>query len=162
MTSVKVKLFCIVEGDSSAFPVKLDADDTVGELKKAIKEEQSPLFDDIRASELVLYSVEVADEGFPVHLKQVESKTLLAKSTKSIKAVFGENPAPDTIHCIVQRPEAAPGATINVAQGQKSFQLSPPSSRPCSPSQDLETTIRKITASFFANDSPAAIFLNDY
>ncbi|KAF8974124.1 hypothetical protein BGZ46_009757, partial [Entomortierella lignicola] len=86
----------------------------------------------------------------------------LEDPASEISEVFGPAPAKKTIHVIVQRPAAASGATINVAQGQKSFQLSPPSSRPCSPSQDLETTIRKITASFFANDSPAAIFLNDY
>ncbi|KAF9151303.1 hypothetical protein BGX20_005448, partial [Mortierella sp. AD010] len=42
------------------------------------------------------------------------------------------------------------------------FSPSPPTSRTSSPSQDLEATIKKLTARFFANDSPAAIFLNDY
>ncbi|KAG0009763.1 hypothetical protein BGZ80_002093 [Entomortierella chlamydospora] len=163
MTSDKVKLFCIIDGDSTAFSVKIELEDSVDDLKDAIKKKQSPLFDDIRASELTLWNVVVPDEGIPVNLEHVEPKTLLAKSTKSIKAVFGENPAPDTIHCIVQRPAAALGATNNlhVAQGQQ-LQLSPPSSRPSSPSQDLETTIRKVAARFFANDSPPSIFLKEY
>ncbi|KAF9994469.1 hypothetical protein BGZ80_007582 [Entomortierella chlamydospora] len=107
MTSVKVKLFCIIDGDSTAFSVKIEPEDAIDDLKDAIKKKQSPLFDDIRASELILWSVDVADEGIPVHLDHVESKTQLTKSTKSIKIVFGENPAADTIHCIVRRPAPA-------------------------------------------------------
>ncbi|KAF9345278.1 hypothetical protein BGX26_003324 [Mortierella sp. AD094] len=102
-----IKLFCIIDGDSTAFSVKIEPEDSVDDLKDAIKKKQSPLFDDIRASDLILWSVDVADEGIPVHLDHVESKTQLAKSTKSIKIVFGENLAADTIHCIDRRPAAA-------------------------------------------------------
>ncbi|KAF9151304.1 hypothetical protein BGX21_005671 [Mortierella sp. AD011] len=59
MAIQKIKLFCILDGEAAAFPVKLDADDTVGDLKNAIKEEQSPLLDDIRTSELVLFHVSI-------------------------------------------------------------------------------------------------------
>ncbi|KAF9393295.1 hypothetical protein BGX21_010802 [Mortierella sp. AD011] len=47
MTSVKVKLFCILDGDSTAFSVKIEPEDTVDDPKKKIKEEKSPEYDDI-------------------------------------------------------------------------------------------------------------------
>ncbi|KAF9090104.1 hypothetical protein BGX27_002349, partial [Mortierella sp. AM989] len=42
MTSEKVKLFCILDGDSTAFSVKVEVEDTVDDLEKKIKEEKSP------------------------------------------------------------------------------------------------------------------------
>ncbi|KAF9086616.1 hypothetical protein BGX27_003151, partial [Mortierella sp. AM989] len=101
-----IKLFCIIDGDSTAFSVKIEPEDTVDDLKDAIKKKQSPLFDHIRASELNLWSVDVADDGIPVNLINVESKTLLTKSTNEISEVFGTTPPKKTIHVIVQRPLA--------------------------------------------------------
>ncbi|KAF9189597.1 hypothetical protein BGZ49_003794 [Haplosporangium sp. Z 27] len=59
MTSVKVKLFCIIDGDSTAFSVKIEPEDTVDDLKDAIKIKQSPSFNDIQASNLVLWIVTI-------------------------------------------------------------------------------------------------------
>ncbi|KAF9141182.1 hypothetical protein BGX20_007430, partial [Mortierella sp. AD010] len=113
----------------------IEPEDTVDDLKEAIQKKKSKVFSDVDTDALVLWSAEVADEGIPVNLQDVGPKTLLAKSTKSIKTVFGENPAPETIHCIVERPSAAPSATnFQVPDRQQSLQLSPPSSRPASPS----------------------------
>ncbi|KAF9178941.1 hypothetical protein BGZ49_005239, partial [Haplosporangium sp. Z 27] len=160
MTSQKIKLFCILDGESSAFEVKLDADDSIAALKEAIKEKKPNDLQGLDADKLVLYQIAVPDEGTQVYLDKIDSSTPLIKGSNEISEVFGTAPAKKTIHVIIQRPSA--GATNNVTQGQQSLQLSPPPSRSGSPSQDLETTIRKITARFFANESPAAIFLNDY
>ncbi|KAF9084747.1 hypothetical protein BGX27_003718 [Mortierella sp. AM989] len=137
MTSKKIKLFCILDGDSSAFEVKLDADDSIAALKEAIKEKKKPRLDDIAADELTLWHVSISidddDEEKPIALEdQINAKKL--RATSDISEVFGTAPAKKTIHVIVQRPLA----------------------------EDLETTIKKITASFFANDSQAAVFLNKY
>ncbi|KAF9344577.1 hypothetical protein BGX26_004219 [Mortierella sp. AD094] len=107
-----LKLFCILEGDSTAFSGKVEPDDTVDDLKGAIKKKQSLLFDDIRAREFLLYSVAVPDEGIPVNLINVESKILLTKSTNEISEVFGTAPPKKTIHVIVQRPLADAAYTI--------------------------------------------------
>ncbi|KAF9199942.1 hypothetical protein BGZ49_009887 [Haplosporangium sp. Z 27] len=162
----EITLFCILDGESTAFSIDIPIGKTVDHLKDAIKKKQSPVFDDIRASDLTLWSVVVPDEGIPVNLEHVEPKTLLAKSTKSIKIVFGEDPAPDTIHCIVQRPAATeldptddlsdvfeeklPKKTIHIIVRRPpqdatstlpvvqthSRPVSPPSSRPGSPSRE--------------------------
>ncbi|KAF8949847.1 hypothetical protein BGZ46_004913, partial [Entomortierella lignicola] len=106
MTSEKVRLFCILDGDSTAFPVKVATDETVGELKKAIKGEKPNDLQDVDADKLILFHVSVADEGKPVHLENVESKTPLIKSTNEISEVFGTLPAKKTIHVNRRRHQA--------------------------------------------------------
>ncbi|KAF9370391.1 hypothetical protein BGX21_005573, partial [Mortierella sp. AD011] len=113
MTAQKIKLFCILDGDSSAFEVKLDADDSIAALKDAIKEKQSPLLDDIRASELLVHHVLIPSTP----KRQITLNNLTANErekkleeledpTTEISEVFGTVPAKKTIHVIVQRPSA--------------------------------------------------------
>ncbi|KAL1920655.1 uncharacterized protein VTP21DRAFT_1032 [Calcarisporiella thermophila] len=106
MTNEK-RLFCILEGESTAFSIKIPKEDTVDDLKGAIKEKKLKIFGDVDADSLILWSVLIPDKGIPVKVDDVEPKTLLTMSTMTISSVFGENPAPNTIHCIVQRPASA-------------------------------------------------------
>ncbi|KAG9065188.1 hypothetical protein KI688_002511 [Linnemannia hyalina] len=52
-------LFCLVDG---AFPVEIESTKTIGDLKKLIKAEQSPDFDDIVANNLTLWRVSIPDD----------------------------------------------------------------------------------------------------
>src|ERR1700720_5055208 len=58
-----LNLNCWVHGDEpqNVFPVKIARDETVGALKKAIKEEKKPLFDHIPADSLELWKVSNSD-----------------------------------------------------------------------------------------------------
>lgn len=105
MTS-RIKLFCILDGDSSAFEVKLDADDSIAALKKAIKEEKPSDFQDLDADKLLLYQIAIPDEGTQVNLNNVDSPKPLLKATTEIAEVFGTAPPKKTIHVIVRRPSA--------------------------------------------------------
>ncbi|KAF9397540.1 hypothetical protein BGX21_008749, partial [Mortierella sp. AD011] len=102
--STEITLFCIIEGDSVAFPVDIPSQKTVGHLKKAIHKEKSNDLQHVDADKLILFHVSIADEGNPVHLENVESKAPLIKSTDEISEVFGTAPAKKTIHIIVQLP----------------------------------------------------------
>ncbi|KAF9090292.1 hypothetical protein BGX27_002295, partial [Mortierella sp. AM989] len=109
-----IKLFCILDGDSSPFPVAITPDATVGELKDAIKKKKEPEFDDIAADRLILFHVSIssapkrqialnnltADEESKKKAKELED------STSEISDVFGAAPPKKTIHVIVQRPSA--------------------------------------------------------
>ncbi|KAF9128807.1 hypothetical protein BGX30_014196 [Mortierella sp. GBA39] len=61
MTEYPLTLFCLVDGQSAsrAFPVCIPFSRTVGELKKYIKIEQSPDFDDIAANNLTLWRASI-------------------------------------------------------------------------------------------------------
>ncbi|KAF9408018.1 hypothetical protein BGZ76_005948, partial [Entomortierella beljakovae] len=59
MTTQKIKLFCILDGDSSAFEVKFDADDSIATLKKAIKHEDMPELKGIHSRELILFHISI-------------------------------------------------------------------------------------------------------
>ena len=56
-----LKLFCYVRGDdhSYAFVVNIDEDETVADLRKAIKEKKKPKFDDVPADSLSLWKASV-------------------------------------------------------------------------------------------------------
>ncbi|KAF9996950.1 hypothetical protein BGZ79_009311 [Entomortierella chlamydospora] len=104
----QIKLFCIIDGASSAFEVELDTKDSIAALKKAIKKEKEPEFDDIASDKLILFQIAVPDEGTHVYLEDIDSPTPLTKGTTEISEVFGDAPAKNTIHVIVQDPSAAP------------------------------------------------------
>ncbi|KAF9896245.1 hypothetical protein BX616_007836 [Lobosporangium transversale] len=133
MSTQKIKLFCILDGDSSGFEVKLENDDTIAALKDAIKEKQSPLLDDIRASELV--SIPIGDEDDdeddkPIFLNdhRLTAKKIGAKKgVTEISEVFGASSAKKTIHVIVQRPSAV----VNIVSlAPTALSPSPPLIRP--------------------------------
>ncbi|KAG0003197.1 hypothetical protein BGZ79_001419 [Entomortierella chlamydospora] len=101
--------FCLVDGESisNAFSVKVSAADSVDDLKKLIKLDQTPAFDDITANKLTPWSVSIpvveAKKHDPVILKSIESKDELL-STTDLSEVFGEGAPKKTIHIIIQRP----------------------------------------------------------
>ncbi|KAF9996870.1 hypothetical protein BGZ79_009408 [Entomortierella chlamydospora] len=143
MTSEKVKLFCILEGDSTAFKVTVALDDDVDDLKKAIKKEKSKTLSDIDASDLILWRIAVPSSPARTirlnNLTSDDTKNMLPQkldeSDDLISDKFEAIPPKKTIHIIVQLPTAAASATNAVTQSQQSFQLSPPVSRPGLPSR---------------------------
>ncbi|KAF8922808.1 hypothetical protein BGZ52_010935, partial [Haplosporangium bisporale] len=61
MTDNRMSLFCLVDGEStsSVFPVKMSADDSIGDLKKLIKSKKTNDFSDIDADKLTLWRVSI-------------------------------------------------------------------------------------------------------
>ena len=106
---VALNLLCLVDGESTsrAFPVSVPSTETIGSLKKLIKTEKSPRFDDIAANELTLWRVSISlgllNERKPIVLSEVESAVEL-DPTDDISDNFEEKPPKKTIHIIVQRP----------------------------------------------------------
>lgn len=107
MTNKLLTLFCLVDGESTPFPVKIEFTETIGDLKKAIKDEQTPDFDDITAKALSLWKVSIPvvpkKERKEISLADVLSKEELDE-TDDVSDIFDEKPPKKTIHVIVQRP----------------------------------------------------------
>lgn len=105
-------LFCVVNGESTsnAFKVKLDRDADVSDLKKLIKIEKAPRFDDVAADELTLWRVSLpigsADDELPITLNAMADggKRKLGL-TDELLDVFGKKPPKKTIHVVVERPK---------------------------------------------------------
>ncbi|KAK5801605.1 hypothetical protein F5H01DRAFT_283857 [Linnemannia elongata] len=105
----RLNLFCLVDGQSTfnAFPVEIESNKTIGDLKDLIKGQKTPRFDDVAANELTLWHVSIADDddddGLPVLLDSMPEKKKL-KVTHELSDIFNEKPAKRMIHIIVQRP----------------------------------------------------------
>ncbi|KAF9577895.1 hypothetical protein BGW38_006610, partial [Lunasporangiospora selenospora] len=91
---------------SNAFPVSTTAA-TVGELKKLIKAEKSPEFDDIAADKLTLWRasipVTVANKHKPIFLSKKIESTIELDPTDYISDVFSKTPK-KSIHVLVEPP----------------------------------------------------------
>lgn len=104
-------LWCLVEGEStsSAFPVEIAAAKAVYQLKKVIKKEKSPEFDDITANKLTLWKV-----SLPLSPSQSRDRITVESLPKGsanelfppdILSDIFDNPPPErTVHIIVQYP----------------------------------------------------------
>jgi hypothetical protein len=101
-------VFCIAVGENVAFPVEIDKDKTVGQLKKLIKEEKPTAFAGIDANLLDLYRL-----GFPsrnlsqsMNSLQLEQLQRLEDVTEPLEDVFQGAPKTRTIHILVQPPRS--------------------------------------------------------
>ncbi|KAF9294521.1 hypothetical protein BGZ74_011217, partial [Mortierella antarctica] len=108
MTDNHMSLFCLVDGEatSNAFSVKIPSNDTVDDLKGAIKAKKTNDFSDVDADKLTLWRVSISDDDdndLPIPLDSVLDKKKLKATTKLSRVFIGELPE-DTIHVIVQRP----------------------------------------------------------
>ncbi|KAF9384816.1 hypothetical protein CPB97_005365 [Podila verticillata] len=108
MTDNRLRLFCLVDGESASnvFPVKLSRNHSIGDLKKLIKTEKSPEFDDIPADKLTLWRVFISvpvNKHKPIVLNEFESATEL-NPMDDVSDVFAEQPPKKEIHIIVHRP----------------------------------------------------------
>ncbi|KAG0060267.1 hypothetical protein BGZ89_012410 [Linnemannia elongata] len=140
MTDKPLTLFCLVDGEATfqAFSVDIEQTKTVDQLKKVIKTEKSPRFDDVAADELTLWRVSIPiieeDDELPIILCNVDDKVKkkLGPATRLSK-VFPEALPEETIHVVVQRP----------------------------PPGDLHRDIKKITDKFF-EAGPITNFLDAF
>ncbi|KAG0022275.1 hypothetical protein BGZ82_011068 [Podila clonocystis] len=118
-TDNRLDLFCLVEGESTPFPVKIESANTIGDLKKLIKAKKTPGFNDIDADKLTLWRVSIPlaplNERKPVFLNEIISATELDPAD-DLSNVF-EPKAPRKIHepkppkkidVVVQRPPQVP------------------------------------------------------
>ncbi|KAF9397484.1 hypothetical protein BGZ76_008384, partial [Entomortierella beljakovae] len=110
--SSDIKIFCVVDSDSTPFPVDINPNDTIGDLKKAIKKEKAFEFAEIDADKLALWHINLEikdyDEDLPIQLEALPSAKKL-RSTSKVSKIFLNVPE-DTIHTLVQKPVAAPTA----------------------------------------------------
>ena len=105
-----LKLFCYVlgEGCNNTFAVNIKEDETIGDLREAIKEEKRPKFDDILADSLTLWKASVP---YSLNLKkEVEALNLVdddsLQSLWILSDIFSSGLDGDHVHIIVDRPRS--------------------------------------------------------
>src|SRR5258706_10973706 len=103
-------IFCLLEGETNPFPVRIDESQFVGDLKKSIKEERSVIL--VEALELELYRIDVDASDLQKAIKDVETlaprliPTDRLNPTLDLKDVFPEGVRRKRIHILVRVPRA--------------------------------------------------------
>ena len=100
-------LNCWVLGEDTTriFPVEIDRDKNVGGLKKAIKEEKKPAFDNITADSLNVWKVSIPiDEDVNLEAQVKNLKVLETKSLLPVQPLSGifRNAVEERLHVIVR------------------------------------------------------------
>ena len=113
--SVVLELNILVLGDDHrhVFPVKIASTESVGTLKKAIKDEKKHSFEHVDADSLDIFKVSIpVDDDIDSTLKRFQPEHdpergvhHLSLPVKRLKGVFGD-PIDEHIHVIVQCPHS--------------------------------------------------------
>ena len=105
-----LKLFCYVlgEGCNNTFAVNIKEDETIGDLREAIKEEKRPKFDDILADSLTLWKASVP---YSLNLKkEVEALNLVDDDSLHppdiLSEIFSSGLKSNSVHIIIDRPHS--------------------------------------------------------
>ncbi|KAF9094755.1 hypothetical protein BGX27_001374 [Mortierella sp. AM989] len=120
----EIKLFCVIDGESTPFSVHIKPDDTIDDLKVVIKNKKAVDFAEIDPDKLTLHLINVpsapkriitldnseADDSTPEELNP----------TSDISEVFTTVPLKKTIHILVQKPVAT---DVKVADSDLVVQL---------------------------------------
>ncbi|KAF9986697.1 hypothetical protein BGZ65_006582 [Modicella reniformis] len=106
----ELTIWCVVDGESTAFSVKPKSAESVDDLKKAIKKQRPNDLAKVAADRLALWkvSIPIEDDERPISLDNLTDKKKLKVSDK-ISVHFPETPANGIVHIIVQLP--SPGKT---------------------------------------------------
>ncbi|KAF9984581.1 hypothetical protein BGZ65_000110 [Modicella reniformis] len=134
----KLRIWCVVDGESASFPVdNFPADGTVGHLKKAIKEEKPNDFANVDADKLTLWKVSLSDicDEQPILLESeiVKDKSKLSSKTP-LSQVFPQEPRDDD-YIIAQLPQ--PDGIMDVIRKLQKILPLPPKSDPVSISASI-------------------------
>jgi hypothetical protein len=111
MSSTTVELNCLVLGDDSrhVFPVKIATTESVGALKKAIKNEKKNVFQHVDADALVLWKVSILDDdGLQRRIEDlnlVEEQSLRRPAARLSK-IFSDPVEDEHVHILVRPPPA--------------------------------------------------------
>jgi hypothetical protein len=115
MSAITLKLFCIiypsVNSVKNPFSVLLANNETVIDLKNAIKLKASPSLNNYTASELTLYNVSIPDDDSSslaekLAILQLEEGSKLNHATWDLSKFIKEEPLEEHIHIVVQVPSA--------------------------------------------------------
>src|SRR5437763_12812065 len=103
---MSITLLCLVKGNTlaNAFSVKISKDEPISELKKAIKAEKAPEFDNFPVDKLELWKVKIPDDcdELLINFSLQDQPELLA--TKKISKYFTDLPVEEHIHVLVEPP----------------------------------------------------------
>ncbi|CAG8669900.1 11133_t:CDS:1, partial [Paraglomus occultum] len=105
---MSIKLFCLENGKTPAvqhtFPVNISREETVGDLKDAIKAKKAPYFNDFPADHLKLWLANIPVDRDDLIQNQTLQDNNQLPATNDIEDHWTDTPLKKHIHIIVEVP----------------------------------------------------------
>src|SRR3954454_7760217 len=103
---MSITLLCLIKGNTTAdaFSVKISRDELVSELKKAIKAEKAPEFDNFPADRLKLWKVTIPGDQDDQLRNLILQDSDELSAIRKISKYFPDSPPEEHIHVIVKLP----------------------------------------------------------
>ena len=96
------KLFCEIENVSGPFSVDVTADETIDDLKGRIKDKNANILQDVDATQLKLWRVEIPDDQ-DIDFSSLAPEDEL-KPTRRINRYWEATPPEEHVHVLVKPP----------------------------------------------------------
>ena len=110
-----VKIWCLVNGMSSsqAFPVNIDASDTIGDLKELIKLKKAETFKEIDANDIKLWKASISwDPPNTIKLDEPPLEDTLSNPRTELESVYPQGQGYND--CIIVQSPQSGNATPNL------------------------------------------------
>ena len=106
---MSITLLCLVKGNTtaSAFPIHIDGNSLVGDLKEVIKEKNAQTFANVDAKDLKLWKKEIPDDQDDLLSNLILNDEPELLATREIGDYWTEKPPKRNIHVIVEPPESS-------------------------------------------------------
>ncbi|GJJ77556.1 hypothetical protein EMPS_09915 [Entomortierella parvispora] len=108
MAGKTLRLNCIMDGESSSFPVDIASSESVSTLKDEIKKKKDPEFNEIAADKLTLFHI---DGGATKGQLSTASRKKLDDELESLETYFRNGADKSLIYIVVQPPSQAHAGT---------------------------------------------------
>ncbi|KAF9993674.1 hypothetical protein BGZ79_001634 [Entomortierella chlamydospora] len=114
-----LKIYCIVDGGTTAFPIDISSEQSVGDLREKIC--TPARFGNIAPEELTLWQTKIPDSGQAVILDDIESKVKLTVSSRKLSAVFPSGFEDETVYIVVEPPTQGEPVRLTTLVSEKTF-----------------------------------------
>jgi hypothetical protein len=150
------KVHCLILGETVPFPIDVDPDETVGDLKMAINESKD-LVPRKHDHHLSLYLVNIPEDGNlqrnAENVKLDGLEPLMSTWELKDKAIFPANPPKKTVHILVEVPENSQYDIICVVPPSVELSFA---DTPASSLHPLHNTTRWVTVIYTSSNSICA------
>ncbi|CAG8754857.1 2955_t:CDS:1, partial [Funneliformis mosseae] len=106
MSTDTIELFCLIQENTvaQAFPLKINQNESIGQLKEVIKVKKTSEFNFFTANQIRLWKIQIQGDSDKELTKLMLYKEEQLLPTRKVSSYFSEKPLDEYIHIIIKLP----------------------------------------------------------